>query len=168
MSSSRGWSILALLIGVGGLGLSGYTLLFALPQKSGIQNIWYDSYISPAFGVVGNNVSIPNLNVIATVNPGESLHVIFNADVFLDLDGGPEYLRVFVSLNDILIGAPSATVGGWPDPSAPFILYDHISLHYSNLTISPGLYNVSMMAESFDASTPNSLTDMTLLVFTSK
>jgi len=168
MSSSKGWSVLALLIGVGGLGLSGYTLFFALPQKSGIQNVWYDSNLSTtSFDVVGINVIIPNLSIIATVKPGESLHVIFNAEVILDLDGGPEYLRVFVSLNSLLIGTPNAYVGGWPQ-STPLILYEDITLHYSNLSISPGLYNVGMMAESQDASNPNSISKMTLLVFTSR
>jgi len=168
MSSSKGWSIFAILVGISGLALSGYTLLVALPEQtqqgpSGFQNVWYDYYGVPTW-VYNYDIILPNLSIIATVNPNESLHVLFQADVHISCDGGPEWISVFVNLNGSKVAMPHATVGGWHDHG----VYGHITLQYSNLKIIPGVYNISIIATSTDSINPNTVSHPTLLVFTSK
>ncbi len=169
MGSSKGLSIFALIIGISGLGLSGYTFFFALPeqtqqQQSGFQNVWYVSNLGSSIEVYNFDIVIPNLSIIASVNPGESLHVLFNTGVNIECDGGIEILFVYVSLNGHKVGEPSATIGADHDHK----LWGHITLQYSNLTISPGVYNISIIAASTDSINPNFLYDMTLLAFTHK
>jgi len=166
MNSSKSWTVLALIIGISGLGLSGYTLFFALPantQRSGIQNVWHASNTVTSVALSNSDVVLPNLSIVATVNPGESLHVIFNSEAYINLETNPEYIRIRVSLNGHKKGPP-ATVGGWPDHD-DHVVWEHLTLQYSNLTIIPGVYNVSIKATSSDAS-GNSIYDMSLLVFT--
>ncbi|KKN58491.1 hypothetical protein LCGC14_0551650 [marine sediment metagenome] len=169
MGSSKGWSIFALLIGICGLGLSGYTLFFALPEQTqqeqaGFQNVWHVSSFESSVWVYNFDIVIPDLSIIATVNPGEKLHVLFNADVYVDCDGDVEYLRVHVSLNGIKYEHPRVTVGAWHDHK----IWEHITLQYSNFTISPGMYNISIIATSTDSINPNSLSSLTLLAFPTK
>ena len=91
------------------------------------------SSFGPSVLVYDFDIVIPDLSIIATVNPGEALHVLFNADVYVGCDGDVEYLRVYVSLNGIKYGRPRATVGAWHDHR----IWGDITLQYSNFTISP-------------------------------
>jgi hypothetical protein len=164
MASSKGLTILALIIGIGGLGMSGYTLLFALPVKtqSTIQNIWYVSN-SDSVSINDFDTIIPDLSITATVNPGESLHIFFNSDVFFYSQSGIEILYVYISLNGIKVAPPVATFGA----EFGIKVWGTLSLQYSNLTISPGLYNIGIIAYIAGDGTPEeSLYDMTLLAFT--
>ncbi|MFX1346938.1 MAG: hypothetical protein ACFFBC_13065 [Promethearchaeota archaeon] len=167
MGSSKGLTIFALLIGLSGLGLSGYTILYALPesipqQQSGVQNIWYKSY-SPSMQVY--NVEVIPLDLIMTVrvNPSESLHVLFTAEANIICNGVIEMLTVHISLNETKFA--SANIGADHDHK----IWSRIMLQYSNLTISPGVYVISISAFSTtDLGNPNYLYDMALLAFTYK
>ena len=164
MGNSKVITALALIIGISGLGMSGYTLFFALPVQtnSNIRNIWY---VSKSDGVNINDVdtTIPDLSIIATVGPGESLHVLFNSDVFFYSQSGIEMLYVYISINGVKVSPPVATFGA----EFGIKVWGTLSSQYSNLTISPGLYSIGIIAYvAGDASPEESLYDMTLLAFT--
>ena len=166
MGSSKGLIILALLIGLGGLSLSGYTILYALPessrqQQSGVQNIWY-KWRSSSIEVYNDEVIPLDLIINATVNPSESLHVLFNAEANIIYNGVIEILTVYLSLNGHKFA--SANIGADHDHK----IWTRLAIQYSNLTISPGLYTISISASSTDSVNPNYLYDMTLLAFTYK
>ncbi|MFX1355913.1 MAG: hypothetical protein ACFFA8_01390 [Promethearchaeota archaeon] len=163
MSSSKGLLIFAIFLGISGLGLGGYTLFFALPvnTQSSIRNIWS---VSKSSSVNVNNVDtkVPDLYIIATVNRGESLHVIFNTNVFFYSQSGIEILTIYLSLNDKKVTSPVITFGAEFGQK----VWDSITLQYSNLTISPGVYNITVISVVTDPTPEESLYDMTLLAFT--
>jgi hypothetical protein len=164
MGNSKVITILALVIGLSGLGMSGYTLFFALPvqTQSNIRSIWY---VSKSDSVSINDVDtiIPDLNISATVGPGESLHILFNSDVFFYSQSGIEILYVYISLNGNKVAPPVATFGA----EFGIKVWGTLTLQYSNLTISPGLYSIGIIAYvAGDATPEESLYDMTLLAFT--
>ncbi|MFX0033692.1 MAG: hypothetical protein ACFE8E_11880 [Candidatus Hodarchaeota archaeon] len=166
MGSSKGLLILTLLIGISGLGLSGYTLLFALPAntqqaQSGVRNVWYTSNPN-SVNVNSIDTIIPDLSIIATINSGESLYVLFNSEVYFESQSGIEILFVYISLNGRKILTPVATFGA----QYGLKVWGSITLQYSNRTISPGVYNVSMIAVVSVATPLKSLYDMTLFAFT--
>lgn len=169
MSSSKGLSVFALIIGIIGLGLAGYTFFLVLPiqtvkEQTSVQNMWSTSYNGPSIDVYNVDTIIPNLSVEATVYSGESLHVLYNTNVFMDCDGAIEILFVYVSLNGQKVGESATNFGANHDHN----IWGQLSLQYSNSTISAGIYNISIIAFSTDPSNPNNLYDMTLLAFTSK
>ncbi|MFW9948133.1 MAG: hypothetical protein ACFFDX_15015, partial [Candidatus Odinarchaeota archaeon] len=166
MGSSKGLLILSLLIGISGLGLSGYTLFFALPAniqqtESGIQNVWYVSN-SNSVNVNSLDTILPDLSIIANINPSESLYVLFNSEIYFESQSGIEILFVYLSLNGHKVLTPVATFG------AEFGLkvWGSLALQYSNHTIYPGVYNISVIAVVSDPTPQKSLYDMTLMAFT--
>ncbi|MFX1280051.1 MAG: hypothetical protein ACFFA3_11580 [Promethearchaeota archaeon] len=167
MGSSKGLTVLALIIGLGGLSLSGYTILYALPesshqQQSGVQNIWYKSR-SASIDVYNVEVILLDLIINATVNPSESLHILFNAEVNLICNGVLEFLTVYLNLNGHKFA--SVNIGADHDHK----IWTRITIQYSNLTISQGMYTIYISASSTtDLVNPNYLYDMTLLAFTYK
>lgn len=167
MSSSKGWSIIALLIGIIGLGLSGYTYFIALPQSSqqqssGIQNFWYDTYTGSSVTVSTSYTPIPGISVIATVNQGESLHVLFNTDAFYQANAGIELLEVYLKLNDYRVALPHATFG----TELSVKMWIELTIPYTNVSISPGVYNISVVARASTLTPTKSLYDMTLYAYT--
>jgi len=164
MGSSKSLTVLALIFGVGGLGMSAYTLFFALPgeTKSNIQNIWYVSN-SDSVNVNDTDTIVPDLSIMATVSPSESLHVLFNSDVYFYSHSEIEILFVYISINGNKVASPAATFGA----DDGIRVWSTLSLQYSNLTISPGVYNIGVIAYmSGDATPEEYLYDMSLLAFT--
>jgi len=167
MGSSKVWSILALLIGISGLGLSGYMYFFTIPQltrqqQSGIQNSWYDTYTGPSVDVNTVDTPIPNLSVVATVNSGESLHVLFTTDAFFESGVGIELLYVYITLNGFKVLQPNAMFGA----QYGLKIWIELTLPYTNRTIAPGAYFISMVAVAPGSTALKSLYDMTLLAYT--
>ena len=167
MGSSKGWSVFALLIGIIGLGLSGYTYFIALPQasqqqSSGIQNFWYDTYTGSSITISTSYTPVPGISVIVTVNQGESLHVLFNTDVYYEANAGIELLEVYLKLNDYRVISPHATFGTWFSVK----MWTEMTLAYTNVSISPGVYNISVVARAPSSTATKSLYDMTLYAHT--
>ena len=166
MTSSKGWSIFTLLIAFVGLGFSGYTYFFVLPQLSqqqqfGIQNTWYDTY-SSSVDVNTFDTIIPDLSVVVTVNPGESLYVLYNTDAFYESGAGIEFLNVYLRLNNYKISTPSASFG----TQTAVKMWIELILPYTNFTISSGVYNISLIANAPGSTASKSLYDMTLFAYT--
>lgn len=164
MGSSKVLTIIALIIGISGLGMSGYTLFFALPanNQSNIQNIWYVSNSDSIF-INSTDTLVPDLNIMATVSPGESLHIYFNSDLYFYSHSGIEILSVHISLNGNKVVSPAATFGA----DFGIRVWSTISLQYSNLNISSGVYTIGVIAYmSGDATPEEYLFNMSLLAFT--
>ncbi len=74
----KGLTILTFLIGICGIGLGIYAIFFQPQQPSVVSNIWaveQDGSYSP----LGTYSDMPNMNVLITVNTGETVYGTFSA-----------------------------------------------------------------------------------------
>ena len=166
MSERSTGVILLGILAIAGLGLSGYMFLkneIIFPSNTVIKHIWYvedfDSKYDP--DEVSFN-DITSMNILATVNTGESLYLLFNAHAGAYGSGAPSSIRIKIKMNGILLDQPEIYVGvtgGNTDT------YSSICLQYSNRTIPAGIYNISICARRTTGSS-NWMEDRTLLVYT--
>jgi hypothetical protein len=133
-------------------------------QGSGIQNVWYEDYYGPAVDVNTFDTPLPDLYVIATVNTGESLHILFTADAYFTSGAGIEFVNVHVKLNGYIVPVPNAMFGA----QNAITIWTELTLSYTNISISPGAYNVSIIASAPGSTALKQLYDMTLLAYTFK
>jgi len=164
--SKRSSSVIILgILAVAGLGLSGFMFLKNeiffpdFPEDTAIKKIWYAENLDSTYYVPTVITEIPNLNITATVNAGESLFVSFNTDAAVYLNG-LELLKIQLKINGLIYTNPFVELGG----SFSANLYSPMSLQCSIETGAAGIYNVSICAYSSD--TGNWLKEMTLLVYT--
>lgn len=75
---SNGLAILALLIGIGGLGLGVYSA-FILPQQSAIKQIWTLEQQAIYFPT-GSYADVPDMDLTISVNAGETVVIFFNGE----------------------------------------------------------------------------------------
>ena len=165
MSNGKGLGIIALLIGISGLGLGVYTLVFPPEQvvdtNFGIQNTWFN-HDSGMYNTapVGVDLVIPALTINFTVNSGESVYFLFNTYAVV-AGGGLTSIR-FRFVLDGLIKAP---------PSYPEVIFaSNGADQYGSVTlqavkvIAAGFHNITIsMIGSY---TGNGIKDPTLLVQT--
>ena len=131
------------------------------PNDSAIKKIWYAERLDSLYYVQTSFAEIPNLDISATVNAGESLFVSFNTAAAVYVDGGfPEFIKIQLKINGLIYINPFIELGGTTSGS----LYSPMSLQYSIEISTAGIYNVSVCAFSTD--TGNWLKEMTLLVYT--
>jgi hypothetical protein len=165
MSNGKGLGILALLIGISGLGLGVYTLV--LPQVQvvdtnfGIQNTWFN-HDSGMYNTVpdGVDIVIPALTVNFTVNSGESVYFLFTTYAVVTGAG-----LTAIRFNFVLDGSIKAP------PSYPEVVFasDGVDQHGSATlqtvkVIAAGFHNITIsMMGSY---TGNGIKDPTLLVQT--
>ena len=161
--SKRSYSVIILgILAVAGLGLSGFMFLkneIIFPDNAAVKNIWYAERLDLTYYVPTVITEIPNLNITATVNAGESLFVSFNSDAAVYLNG-LEFIKIQLKINDLVYTHPFVELGG----SFSGNLYSPISLQYSIEASPAGIYKVSISAYSSDSG--NWLKEMTLLVYT--
>ena len=165
MSDRKASVVLLGILAVAGLGLSGYMFLkneIIFPSNSAIRNVWYVEKYSSHYDPADSCEDIPSMNILATVNSGESLYLLFNAHAGAYGSGAPSSIEIQIKMNGILLDHPHMYVGvtgGTTDT------YTTICLQYSNTTIPAGIYNISICA-SRTASTTNWIKDRTLLIYT--
>ncbi|MFW9875791.1 MAG: hypothetical protein ACFFG0_22025 [Candidatus Thorarchaeota archaeon] len=88
MANRKGLGILTLIIGISGLGLGVYKIMFPHIQdvdtNFGIQNTWF-KYDSAMYGTapIGAELVIATLTINFTVNSGESAYFLFNTYAFV-------------------------------------------------------------------------------------
>ena len=165
MSNGKGLGIIALIIGISGLGLGVYTLVFPPVQvvdtNFGIQNTWfnYDPTVYPT-DPAGSDIVIDALTINFTVNSGESVYFLFNAYAFVD-GGGLTAIR----FNFVLDGL----IKPYPDyPELVFASdgpnqYGSVTLQIAKI-ISTGSHNVTISIKG--TYTGNIIRDSTLIVQT--
>jgi len=165
MSSGKVLGILALLVGISGLGLGVYTILFPQVQivdtEFGIQNTWF-KYDSAIYGTapIATDIVIAALAINFTVDSGESVYFLFNtwAAVF---GAGLTSIRI----NFVLDGSIKAP------PAYPEIIFASDGVdQYGSVTlqivkvISAGSHNLTISI--IGSHTTNGIKDSTLLVQT--
>ena len=142
MAKGKGLVVLALLIGISGLGLGIYSLLFPQVQTGGIQKTWfiYDSW--PHFTQpIYTDIPIDDLTINFTVNSGESVYFLFKTHAYVIL-GSPSFVTINFVLDGIIVSSPEY-------PDAIFSSNNaggsgSLILQMATDTISPGLHNITI------------------------
>ena len=157
MAKGKGLAVLALLIGISGLGLGLYSLLFPQVQTGGIQKTWfiYDSW--PHFTQpIYTDIPIDDLTINFTVNSGESVYFLFKTHAYVIL-GSPSFVTINFVLDGIIVSSPEY-------PDAIFSSNNaggsgSLILQIATDTISPGRHNITIsiwgniMTNAIDEST---------------
>ncbi|MFX0007280.1 MAG: hypothetical protein ACFFA7_10480 [Promethearchaeota archaeon] len=163
MSSGKGLALLALLVGISGLGLGVYTVVFPKVETIfGIQNTWFN-YDSTGLGYAtsppGADIVIDALTINFTVNSGESVYFLFNTFAIITV-GSPGIIQI----NFFLDGVKKEP------PTYPEMIFGSDGTQYGSVTlqvakvISAGFHNLTVVIAGTDAS--NGIKDCTLLVQT--
>ncbi|MFX0167257.1 MAG: hypothetical protein ACFE9V_18190 [Candidatus Hodarchaeota archaeon] len=165
MSNGKGLGILAFIIGISGLGLGVYTIVFPQVQdvdtNFGIQNTWF-KYDSAAYATnpPATDIEIAALTINFTVNSGESVYFLF--DTFALVSGAGLAIIQFAFVLDGLIKSP---------PNYPEVYFASDSVdQYGSVTlqiakvISAGSHNLTICIKG--SHTTNGIKDSTLLVQT--
>jgi hypothetical protein len=166
VKSGKGLGVLALLIAIGALSLSAYQLI--LPSPSGgvsvIQNVWYDEetsiYFPPTSGYVE---AIPDLYIMASVNSGESLYVLFNAYASINNPSLGSFMSFKIFIDDYKLDEPHTEIHA--DSTLTNIFVFSVALQYSNSSLSAGTYNITCRA--YSGHSGNRIYDSSLFIQTS-
>ncbi|MFW9820353.1 MAG: hypothetical protein ACFFE5_12150 [Candidatus Thorarchaeota archaeon] len=165
MSNGKGLGILALLIGISGLGLGVYTIVFpqvrVVDTNFGIQNTWfkYDPTTYPT-NPVGTDILINALTINFTVHSGEYVYFLFNTYALVT-GGAPPIIQFNFVLDGVKKGPPAypEVVFGSDGPAQ----YGSVTLQIVKV-ISAGFHNLTVTIMS--TFTSNGIKDSTLLVQT--
>ena len=161
----KGFGIFALLIAIGALGLSAYQIILPSPSGGGsiVRNVWYDegnsTYIPPTAGYVE---AIPGLYIMATVNSGESLYVLFNAYASIANPSLGSYMAFKIFIDDTAINEPHIQIQTDKTSTFPFEL--SVTLQYSDSNLSAGIYNITCRA--YSGGSNNRIYDSSLFIQT--
>jgi hypothetical protein len=165
MSNGKGLGILALLIGISGLGLGIYTLVFPPVQVQdtdfGIQETWFSYYTTDVFtNPPASFIFIDPLTINFTVNSGESVYILYvgMAAVF---GAGLSLIQINFVLDGTILTYPIGPQLIFASNSAD--QYGSVALQTTR-TISAGFHNVTISIWGTNSS--NGVTSNSLLVQT--
>lgn len=162
MVKGKGLAILALIIGISGLGLGVISLTFPREQNSGIQKTWfeYDSAIhftNPIF----TDILINAITINFTVKSGESVYGLFNTYATLVDIGEAAILFNFV-LDGFVIGSPVSPEVTFS--SDHLTISGSVTLQMATDTILPGLHSITVSIQGNFLN--NKIEESTLLIQT--
>ena len=152
MSNGKGLTFLALILGLVGIGLGGYsvitTVLTPPTETPGVQNYWYiNNFGSLPVTNTGQFVYVSPLSLIITVNEGEDVYVSYSG--YAEFNPGGSELRILVYYNEqqtafeVRFEIPNPA----SDVRYPFAVQGIIA------SASPGTHNISIRADASDALT---------------
>ena len=170
--SGRGIAILALLLSASGLGFGAFSFVYfnnlittSTTEGNTVQNIWYAEYLThqtpsqqPIF------TTLTNMQLVITVNTGESVYISFNAKCTIDNSDSYEYIQCIIYQNGTEIPAPYAYVGEVNSESVESLRL--ISLQYSISGLAAGDYDFSIRAATGDNTGDNRIDDTILFIQT--
>lgn len=156
-------AFLALIVGIGGLGLGLYQFLFpAEPEKTGIQNTWFEStgtfyYTDP----ISTDIPVDELEIEFTVNSGESVYCISSFNVWLD-HAATSVMRVNFELD-------GANLRAGNEPWHTIQLNDYslgstVTIQHSIDGLTAGTHTLTIVISGSNVN--NYITDSSLLVQT--
>ena len=162
--SGKGLGIFALMIAIGALGLSAYQFILPSPSEgaSNVRNVWYDEQTSTFFPITSGYGAIPGLYIMATVNSGESLYVLFNTFAFINNPSTGFFISFKIYIDENVIDEPKAEIA--PDYTLTTAQSFSVTLQISINNLSAGTYNITCRAYSGGSS--NRLFDSSLYVQT--
>ena len=142
MVKGKGLAIFALIIGILGLGLGIYSLVFPQQQNSGIQKTWfvYDSgihFTNPTY----TDIPINAITINITVKPGESVYGLFNTHATLVDIGEAAIIFNFVIDGFVIMSPVSPNVIFSSDNQA---MSGSVTLQMATDTILPGVHNITI------------------------
>ena len=171
--SGKGIAILAFILAASGLGFGGFSFMYfsnLIPTstttggESIVQNIWYAEYLIPQTpSEHPTYTTLTNMQLVITVNSGESVYISFNAKYTIDNSGVYEYVESFIYQNGTMITAPYAYVGEVNSESSDSLRM--VSLQYSISGLAAGDYDISIRATTGD-NTANRIDDTILFIQT--
>ncbi len=175
--TGRGIAILAFILAASGLGFGGFSFIYfnnLIPtsptsptgEENIVQEIWYAEYLThqtpsqhPTY------TTLTNMQIVITVNTGESVYISYNAKYTIDNSGVYEYIESYIFQNGTAIPAPYAYVGEVNSVALTDSLR-MVSLQYSISGLAAGDYNFSIRAATGDNTGGNRIDDTTLFIQT--
>ena len=146
-------AVFTLLIGICGIGLGIYAIFFQPQQPSVISNIWTVEQGSTYYPG-GTYSDMPNMNVIITVNAGETIYVTFNAQYNLGvagtwLKGGARVMRDGIAISESLRQfSIEVSVGS--------VIWYSLSTQFLITGLEAGTYELNVQVMAYSGSgTPN-------------
>ena len=171
--TGRGIAILAFILAASGLGFGGFSFIYfnnLIPTSTTgegniVQEIWYAEYLThqtpsqhPTY------TTLTNMQLVITVNTGESVYISFNAKYTIDNSGSYEYIESYIFQNGTQIPAPYAYVGEVNSESVDSLRM--VSLQYSISGLAAGDYDFSIRATTGDNTGDNRIDDTILFIQT--
>ena len=151
MGKSSGLAILALLVGIGGLGLGAYSYFIFSGQiedltdqfaERAVIDMWYAEYLEDwTPSVVDSNESVITVNF--QVNAGEKVYFLFITRAIIYSNIVETYMRFTFNIDGVILNKPYTIAGGrnidetW--------VYIPVALQYSIASLTAGNHSVSAM-----------------------
>ena len=159
----KGLAIFTLLIGICAIGLGIYAIFFQPQQPSVISNIWSAEQESTYYPG-GTYSDMTNMNVIITVNAGETVYVTFDAQFNLGvggtwLIGGVRVMRDGIAISESLRQFTIEITSGsaiWYSITTQFIIND----------LEAGIYELNVQAMGYSGSSSPNIVSGVFLVYT--
>ena len=171
--TGRGIAILAFILAASGLGFGGFSFIYfnnLIPTSTTgegniVQEIWYAEYLThqtpsqhPTY------TTLTNMQIVITVNTGESVYISYNAKYTIDNSGVYEWIESYIFQNGTAIPAPYAYVGEVNSEAVDSLRM--VSLQYSISGLAAGDYNFSIRATTGDNTGDNRIDDTILFIQT--
>jgi len=170
MGKSSGLAVLALLMGIGGLGLGVYSYFIFGSQiadlddqlaERAIVDMWYAEYLEDyAPTAIDINESVITINF--HVNAGEKVYFLFITRAIAYSYSTFSNIRFTFSIDGIILNKPYTVVGGFDIDE--WWLDIPVALQYSTASLTAGTHMVSVMVLS--SYSPNFIRHSTFLVQT--
>ena len=171
--TGRGIAILAFILAASGLGFGGFSFIYfnnLIPTSTTgegniVQEIWYAEYLTPQTpSELPTYTTLTNMQLVITVNTGESVYISFNAKYTIDNSGVYEFIESYIFQNGTAIPAPYAYVGEVNSEAVDSLRM--VSLQYSISGLAAGDYEFSIRAATGDNTGDNRIDDTTLFIQT--
>ena len=171
--TGRGIAILALILAASGLGFGGFSFIYfnnLIPTSTTgegniVQEIWYAEYLtSQTPSQHPTYTTLTNMQIVITVNTGESVYISYNAKYTIDNSGVYEWIESYIFQNGTAIPAPYAYVGEVNSEAVDSLRM--VSLQYSISGLAAGDYEFSIRAATGDNTGGNRIDDTTLFIQT--
>ena len=171
--TGRGIAILAFILAASGLGFGGFSFIYfnnLIPTSTTgegniVQEIWYAEYLThqtpsqhPTY------TTLTNMQIVITVNTGESVYISYNAKYTIDNSGVYEWIESYIFQNGTAIPAPYAYVGEVNSEAVDSLRM--VSLQYSISGLAAGDYEFSIRATTGDNTGDNRIDDTILFIQT--
>jgi len=165
MAKGRGLVVLALLIGISGLGLGIYSVFYPQVQnggisESGIQKTWfkYDSWPHFTFPT-STDIHIDALTINFTINEGESVYYFLSTHAYV-ISGSS--IKINFVLDGVVLSSPESPDAIFSSNNAASS--GAVTLQMATDNISAGLHNITISIRGSYIN--NAIDESTLLVQT--
>jgi len=140
MAKGSALAILALLIGIGGIAVGGYSL-FSILTEPGVHRTYQDSRTNPYTPPSEDSWAvIPGLSITFQVDAGESVHFLFTCTVYFEPVSGIRWNHFVLKVDGSRIYESQATVG--PTGGTATEYHYSVALQYCNTTMPSGQHVV--------------------------